>query len=109
VPPEVLEKFDDLRAFDAPGMHLEVEPPQCQTTNDRKTFPIEGLVQDGGLSARSPSANPCGPRAQSAFVDKDDGSPLLAGLFLTPAIPPASISGWPARRAQRPDAPDAGN
>ena len=81
VSPEVLEEFDDLRAFDAPGMNLEVEPPQRQTANDRKTFPIKGLVQDGGLSARSPSADPCGPGAQPAFVDKDDGSPLLAGLF----------------------------
>lgn len=79
--PEVLEEFDDLRAFDAPSMNLEVEPPQRQAANDREAFPIKGFVQDGRFSARSPSANPCGPGAQSAFVDKDNGSPLLAGLF----------------------------
>lgn len=81
VPPEMPEKFDDLRAFNAPGMNLEVEPPQCQTTDDRKALPVEGLLQDGCLSARSPGANPGGPGTQPAFVDKDESPPLLAGLF----------------------------
>lgn len=81
VPPEVLEKCDDLRAFDAARMNLEVEPPQRQRANNGKAFPIEGFVQHRRLSARSPGANPGGPGAQSAFVDKDDGSPLAAGLF----------------------------
>lgn len=78
---KVLEKFDGLKAFDAASMNLEVEPPQSQPADDRKAFPIEGLVEDGGLSAGCPSADPRGTGAQSAFVDKDDGSPLLAGLF----------------------------
>ena len=38
-------------------------------------------MQHRGLPARSPSAHPGRASAQSAFVDKDDGSPLLPGLF----------------------------
>jgi len=82
VPLKMLQKIEDLGAFDAASVNLEVEPPKRQPPNDREAFPIEGLLEDGRLSARSPGAHPCGPGTQSAFVDKDDGSPLLAGFFL---------------------------
>src|SRR5882724_57439 len=82
VPLEVFQKNDDLGAFDAASVNLEVEPPKRQAANDRKAFPVEGLLEDGRLPARSPGANPRGTGAQSAFIDKDDGSPLLAGFFL---------------------------
>ena len=82
VPLEVSQKVDDLRAFDAAGVNLEIEPPKGQATNDREAFPIKGLLEDGCLSARSPGANPRRTGTQPAFVDKDDGSPLLTGFFL---------------------------
>jgi hypothetical protein len=30
-------------------MDLEIEPPERQAANDRKAFPVEGLVQHRGL------------------------------------------------------------
>ncbi len=82
LPLEVSQKFDDLEAFDAARMNLKVEPPECQAANDREALPVEGLLEDGRLSTRSPGANPCGTGAQSAFIYKDNGSSLLAGFFL---------------------------
>jgi hypothetical protein len=81
VPLEVPEKLNDFRALDAAGVHLKIEPPKSQATNDRKALPVEGFVEHWGLSARSPSADPCRACAQSAFVYEDDDSPLPAGLF----------------------------
>lgn len=81
VPLQMPEKRHDLGAFDASFVHLEVKPPQGQTANNGKAFPVEGLMQDGRLSARRPGANPRWAGAQPAFIDEDDGSPLLVGLF----------------------------
>ncbi len=78
---EVAQKLDDLETFDATSMNLEIEPPERQAADDRKAFPVEGFVQHRGLPTRRPSARPGGPGAQAAFVDEDDGSSLLAGLF----------------------------
>ena len=78
---EMAQKLDDLETFDAASINLEIKPPERQAADDRKAFPVEGLVQHRGLPTRSPSACPGGPGAQAAFVDKDDGSSLLAGLF----------------------------
>jgi len=77
----MLEKLDDLDAFDAAGMNLKIKPPERQAADDRKAFPVERLVQHRSLSARGPSACPRWASAQSAFVDKDDGAPLLPRLF----------------------------
>ena len=82
VPLEMLQKLDNLETFDAAGVDLEVESPQGQGSDDREAFPIEGLLQQGRLSAGSPCASPCGAGAQSAFVNKDYGSTLLRGFFL---------------------------
>ena len=84
---EMAQKFDDLKAFDAAGVNLEIEPPERQGADDRKAFPVEGLVQHRGLPAWSPSACPCGAGAQPAFVDKDDGSSLLPRLFFKAGHP----------------------
>jgi len=78
---EMAQKLDDLETFDAAGMNLEIEPPESQAPDDRKALPVEGLVQHRGLPAGRPSACPRGAGAQPAFVNKDDGSPLLPGLF----------------------------
>jgi len=81
MPLQVPEKLDDLWAFDAALMNLKVKPPQRQAANNRKTFPVERLVQHGGLPARRPSADSRRAGAQSAFIYENDGSFLLAGLF----------------------------
>jgi len=78
---EMTQKLDDLEAFDAAGMNLKIKPPESQAADDRKAFPVEGLVQHRGLPTWSPSACPSGAGTQPAFVDKDDGSPLLPRLF----------------------------
>lgn len=78
---EMAQKLDDLETFDAAGMNLEIKPPQSQAADDRKAFPVEGFVEHRGLPTGCPGACPRGARAQPAFVDKDDGSPLLLGLF----------------------------
>ena len=78
---EMAQKLDDLEALDAAGMNLEIEPPERQATDDGKAFPVKSLMQHRGFSTRSPSACPRWARAQSAFVNKDDGSPLLLRLF----------------------------
>lgn len=82
VPLEMFQELDHLQALDAAGMDLEVESPQGQGPDDREAFPIEGLLQDGCLSAGSPSASPSRAGAQSTFVNKDYGSTLLGGFFL---------------------------
>lgn len=84
---EMTQKFDDLETFDAASVDLEIKPPQCQAANDRKTFPVEGLVQHRGLPAWRPSACPRGTGAQPAFIDKDDGSLFLLGLFFKAGQP----------------------
>ena len=78
---QVPEELNDLGAFDTALMNLKIKPPQRQPSNDRKTFPVEGLVQHRCMSARRPSADTGRACAQPAFIDEDDGSPLLAGLF----------------------------
>ncbi len=78
---EMAQKLNDLETFDAAGVDLEIKPPERQAADDRKAFPVEGLVQDRGLPTQSPSACPRGACAQPAFVDKDDDSSLLPGLF----------------------------
>lgn len=81
VPLEMFQEFNHLKALDAAGMDLKEESPQGQTADDRKAFPVEGFLEYRSLSARSPGARPGRSGAQSAFVNKDNGSPLPARLF----------------------------
>jgi len=81
LPPQVPKKLDDLRALDAALMDLKVKPPQRQSADNRKAFPVEGFTQDGRLPARRPSADSCRAGAQPAFIYEYDGPPLPAGLF----------------------------
>jgi len=81
VPSQVPEKLDDLWAFDAALMDLKVKPPQGQAANDGKAFPVEGFMEHWSLPARCPGANASRAGAQPAFIDENDGSSLLAGLF----------------------------
>jgi len=109
VPLQVLEKLNDLRAFDAALMDLKVKSPQGQTANNRKAFPVERLVQRRSLPARRPGADSRRACAQPAFIYENDGSSLSAGLFLNQAIPLAASGGWLSRLAPPPGAPVSGN
>lgn len=81
MPLEMAQERDDLRALDAPGVDLEIKAPQGQAADDRKAFPVEGLLQEGRLPARGPGAGARGPGAQPAFVNEDNGPAFFAGLF----------------------------
>lgn len=81
VPLEVSQKLDHLKTLDAAGVDLEVKSPEGQATDDRQAFPVERLLEHRGLPTRSPGARPRRTGAQAAFVNKDDGSSLLPGLF----------------------------
>lgn len=78
---EMFKEFDHLQTFDAAGMDLKKESPQGQAINQRKAFPVEGLLQNGCLSAQRPGARPRRPGAQPAFVNKDNGLALPVRLF----------------------------
>ena len=109
MPLEMSQELDHFGAFDAAGMDLKIEPPERQATDDRKAFPVKGFMEHRGLPAQRPSACPRGAGAQSAFIDKDDGSSLLAGLFLKRATPRAASAGSLSRPAPPPGAPVSGN
>lgn len=79
---KVLQELDHLRPFDAAGVHLKVEAEPGQPANQGKAFPIEGLLEQGGLATRGPSPHARGPCAQPAFVEEDDEPPLAARFFL---------------------------
>lgn len=60
---ERFEEFDDLRTLDGARMDLEIEIPESDPRDDRKTLPAEGLLDDRSLAARRPGAHPVGTRA----------------------------------------------
>ena len=109
MPLEVAQKLDDLGTFDAAGVNLKIKPPERQAADNRKAFPVEGLVQHRGLPTRRPGAYPCRAGAQPAFVNKDNGSPLLPGFFLMPASPSAASDGSPFHPVPPPGVRDVGN
>ena len=80
---ERLEELDNLRTFDGTGMNLKIEIPEGYSRNDRKTFPAEGLLENGRLAARRPSSHPVRTRAQAAFVDENNGAPLALRFFFS--------------------------
>ena len=81
MPLQVPEKLNDLGAFDAALVDLKVKPPQGQAANDGKAFPVEGFMEHRSLPPRCPGADAGRAGAQPAFIDENDGSSLLAGLF----------------------------
>ena len=82
VPQQMAEKVDYLRRTDGARVKPEVEVPPSDAGGGREHLPIEVILQHRGLPARRPGPHPMRPFAQSAFVDKDDGTPLAAGFFL---------------------------
>lgn len=79
---EMFEKLDHLRCLDAAGEKSEVEIPNRDSCDGRKTVPVEGILQHGSLTARSPSSDAMRPLAQSAFVHKNYRAAVLKGFFL---------------------------
>jgi hypothetical protein len=67
---------------DAARVDPKVELPERQAGDDRELVPLEGLAQHRRLATERPGAHPVGPRAQSAFVDEDDGAAFAPGFFL---------------------------
>jgi hypothetical protein len=83
VTPQCFEEFDNLRTFDSARMNLKIEVPQCYARDDRKTLPAESLLDHRRLAARRPSSHPVRAGAQAAFVDEDNGAPLLQRFFFS--------------------------
>ncbi len=78
-------------AYQAASVRLQtialVQPEQAvaarQSGNHRDVVPVEVKLDDRRLPDRSPSAHPCGPLADTGFVDKYDHSALSPGFFLS--------------------------
>src|SRR6185312_2322986 len=79
---EMFQKLDHLRSLDAAGEESEVEIPDGDARDGRKTLPVEGILQYRSLAAWSPGSDPMRPLAQSAFVHKYYRSALLERFFL---------------------------
>ena len=79
---EMFQKFDHLRSLDAAGEESEVEIPDRDACDGRKTLPVEGILQNRGLAAWGPGSDPMRPLAQAAFVHKYYRSALLERFFL---------------------------
>src|SRR5690242_13197700 len=77
----MFQKLDHLRSFDASRKESEIEAPEGNSGDRRKAFPVEGILQHGSFTARSPSANPVRSLAQTALVHKHYGALLLLGFF----------------------------
>jgi len=78
---EMFEKLDHLRGLDAAWEKPEVEIPNGDACDGRKTLPVEGILQHRGLAAWRPGADPVRPLAQAAFVHENYGSALLERFF----------------------------
>jgi hypothetical protein len=64
-------------------MDLKIEVPESDSRDERKTLPAESLLDHRGLATRRPSTHPVGARAQTAFVEEDDGAAFPRGFFLS--------------------------
>jgi len=106
---EMFQELNDLKTFDAAGVDLKQKPPQGQSADERKAFPVERLLQNRRLPSRGPGACARWSGAQPAFVNQDKGLALPARLFLMPARPPVSSGQSLAHRARWPGVPAAGN
>lgn len=78
---EMFQKLDHPRSFDAAGEEAEVEIPNRDAGDGRKTLPVEGILQHRSLTPRRPGADPMRSLAQTAFVHKNYGSALLERFF----------------------------
>src|ERR1700693_3313064 len=80
---QVREKVHYLRGADGLSVKPKIKVPPGDAGDGREHLPVEIILQQRGLSARGPGAHPMGPLAQPAFIDEDDGAPLVARFFLS--------------------------
>src|SRR6516165_8700174 len=78
-----LQKVHDLFLLDGPGIDTKVKVQQREHGGHRQTLPIKVVLQDGGLSARGPSATTMRSLTQSAFIDEDEDAPFPARFFFS--------------------------
>ncbi len=82
MPQQVFEKRHDLWRADRSGIEPEIEIPQRDAGDDRKRLPVEVVLQHWCVAPPRPGPAAVRTLAQSAFVQKDDRSPLFLGFFL---------------------------
>lgn len=83
LPPQVAEEVHDLRRPDASPVESEVELPPRDPGYHRQFAPVEAKRQLRRLASGSPGSGDGRLLAQSAFVDKDDRSAFVPGLFFS--------------------------
>lgn len=83
VPQEGLEELGGTHSVDAAFEDPEEELPQSDSGDQRELLPVERFLQHRRATAGSPRAHPVGARAQSAFVDEDDGAIFAPRFFFS--------------------------
>ena len=81
LPPQMAEEVHNLRSPDASAVEPEVELPPSDACNDGQFAPVEVERQLRGFAPGCPCPSDGRPLAQSAFVDKNDRSAFVPGLF----------------------------
>src|SRR5437899_7635471 len=82
VPQQMRKKLDDLGSADRSGKQPEIKIPKRDSSHDRKSLPVEVILQHRCLSPARPGARAVRTLAQSAFVGEDDGAALFLRFFL---------------------------
>ena len=77
-----LQGFASIVTVSYTHLQPEVEIPQRDACDDRKRLPVKVILQHWRVASPRPRAATVRPLAQSAFVEKDDRSPLFLGFFL---------------------------
>jgi hypothetical protein len=79
----VRKEVEYLRRADCPGIQPKVELPPGNAGNHGELFPIEVKLQLWRFAAGCPCPTDMGAFRDPAFVDKDYGSVLSEGFFLS--------------------------
>lgn len=82
LPHEMAQKIDDLFGFDRAVIQTKVKVPERNPGNRREIIPVEMVLEDGRLTARSPRAGPMGLLRKTAFIHEYYRPPFPAGFFL---------------------------
>lgn len=80
---EGLEELGGSHSVDAAFVDPEEKLPESDSRDQREFSPVERLLQHRRAAAGSPRAHPVGARAQSAFVDEDDGALFAPRFFFS--------------------------
>ena len=80
---EGLQELGRTHSIDAAFVDAEEELPQCDARDQRELVPVERLLQHRRATAGSPRPHAVRTRAQSAFVDEDDGALFAPRFFFS--------------------------